>query len=68
MMLIYLSDYEKFCNENNISFIKLNQNPDKNYQSKIGLTNEHISIIKDIYKEDYEMIKKIKTSGKLYNR
>lgn len=66
-IFVYSSDYEKFCNEHNISFIKLNQNPDKNYQTKIELTDEHISIIKDIYKEDYEMIEKIKNSGKLYN-
>lgn len=66
-VFVYLSDYEKFCNEHNISFIKLNQNPDKKYQTKIELTDEHISIIKDIYKDDYEMIEKIKNSGKLYN-
>lgn len=66
-IFVYLSDYEKFCNEHDISFIKLNQNPDKNYQTKIELTDEHISMIKDIYKEDYEMIEKIKNSGKLYN-
>lgn len=65
-IFIYISDYEKFCNENNIPVIKLNQNPDKDYQSKIKLTDEHISTIKDLYKEDYEMIEKIKNSGKLF--
>lgn len=66
-IFVYAHDYERFCNENNINFIKLNQNADKSYQSKIELTNEHISILKDLYKEDYEMIEKIKQSGKLYN-
>ena len=66
-IFIEQKDYEKFCDENNISLIKLNQNQDKDYQSKIELTDEHISILKDIYKKDYEMIEKIKTSGKLYN-
>ena len=66
-IFIEQTNYEKFCDENNISLIKLNQNPDKDYQSKIELTDEHISILKDLYKKDYEMIEKIKTSGKLYN-
>ena len=34
---------------------------------EIELTDEHISILKDLYKKDYEMIEKIKTSEKLYN-
>ena len=66
-IFIEQNDYEKFCNEQGIQHIKANQNKDLSYQSKIKLTDEHISILKDIYKEDYEMIEKIKTSGKLYN-
>ena len=56
-----------FCNEQGIQYLKTNQNKDLSYQSKIKLTDEHISILKDLYKDDYEMIEKIKTSGKLYN-
>lgn len=66
-IFIEQNDYEMFCNEQGIQHIKANQNKDLSYQSKIELTNEHISILKDLYKEDYEMIEKIKTSGKLYN-
>ena len=66
-IFIEQKDYEKFCNEQGIQHIKANQNKDLSYQSKIELTDEHISILKDLYKEDYEMMEKIKTSGKLYN-
>lgn len=61
------NDYEMFCNKQGIQYLKANQNKDLLYQSKIELTDEHISILKDLYKEDYEMIEKIKNSGKLYN-
>ena len=54
------------CSEKRVQHIKANQNKDLSYQSKIELTDEHISILKDIYKEDYEMVEKIKTSGKLF--
>lgn len=66
-LFIEQKDYEIFCKEQEIQYLKTNQNADKSYQTKIELTDEHISIIKDIYKEDYEMIEKIKNSGKLYN-
>lgn len=66
-IFIEQKDYEKFCNEQGIQHIKANQNKDLSYQSKIKLTDDHISILKDLYKEDYEMMEKIKTSGKLYN-
>lgn len=66
-IFIEQNDYEMFCKEQGIQYLKANQNKDKSYQSKIELTDEHISILKDLYKEDYEMIEKIKTSGKLYN-
>lgn len=66
-IFIEQKDYEMFCIEQGIQYLKANQNKDLSYQSKIKLTYEHISIIKDIYKKDYEMIEKIKTSGKLYN-
>lgn len=66
-IFIEQKDYEMFCNEQGIQHIKANQNKDLSYQSKIKLTDEHISILKDLYKEDYEMMEKIKTSGKLYN-
>lgn len=65
-IFVYACDYERFCKENNINFIKLNQNEDKSYQDKIILTEEHISIVKELYKEDYDMIEKIKHTGKLY--
>ena len=65
-IFIELNDYENFCKENNIPFIKLNQNPDKNYKQKIILTEKQKSLIKKIYEKDYEMIDKIKKSGKLY--
>lgn len=55
-----------FCKDYNIQYLKTNQNIDKSYQSKINLTAEHISILKKLYKEDYNMIDKIKQSGKLY--
>lgn len=66
-IFIEQKDYEMFCNEQGIQYLKANQNADKSYQSKIELTDDHISILKDLYKEDYEMIEKIKNSGKLYN-
>lgn len=66
-IFIEQKDYEMFCNEQGIQYLKANQNKDLSYQSKIELTDEHISILKDLYKEDYEMIEKIKNSGKLYN-
>jgi hypothetical protein len=65
-IFIELNDYENFCKENNIPFIKLNQNPDKNYKEKIILTEKQKSLIKKIYEKDYLMIDKIKKSGKLY--
>ncbi len=65
-IFIEQKDYEMFCKEQGIQYLKANQNKDLSYQSKIELTNEHISILKDLYKEDYEMIEKIKNSGKLY--
>lgn len=67
-VFIELKDYEKFCNENNILFIKANQNFNKNYKNEItlNLTKEHINDIKELYKEDYIMIDKIKNSNKLY--
>lgn len=67
-IFIEQKDYEMFCKEHGIQYLKANQNKDLLYQSKIELTNEHISILKDLYKEDYEMIEKIKQSGKLYNK
>lgn len=66
-IFIEQKDYEMFCKEQGIQYLKANQNADKSYQSEIELTDEHISILKDLYKEDYEMIEKIKNSGKLYN-
>lgn len=66
-IFIEQKDYEMFCNEQGIQYLKANQNKDLSYQSKIELTDEHISILKKLYKEDYEMIEKIKNSGKLYN-
>jgi len=66
-IFIEQKDYEMFCNEQGIQYLKANQNADKSYQSKIELTDEHILILKELYKEDYEMIEKIKNSGKLYN-
>lgn len=66
-IFIEQKDYEMFCNEQGIQYLKTNQNKDLSYQSKIKLTDEHISILKDLYNDDYEMIEKIKTSGKLYN-
>ena len=66
-IFIEQKDYEIFCKEQGIQYLKANQNKDLSYQSKIELTDEHISILKELYKEDYEMIEKIKNSGKLYN-
>lgn len=66
-IFIEQKDYEMFCKENNVQYLKANQNVDKSYQDKIELTKEHISILKELYKKDYEMIEKIKNSGKLYN-
>lgn len=65
-VFVYASGYDKFCNEYNIPFIKLNQNPNKNYQNNILLSDDNIEMIKNLYKEDYNMIDKIKQSGKLY--
>ena len=66
-IFIEQKDYEMFCNEQGVQYLKANQNKDLSYQTKIELTDEHISVLKEIYKEDYEMIEKIKNSGKLYN-
>lgn len=66
-IFIEQNDYEMFCNEQGIQYLKANQNKDLSYQSKIELTDEHIFILKDLYKKDYEMIENIKNSGKLYN-
>lgn len=65
-LFIEQKDYQMFCEENNVQYLKLNQNADKSYQDKIELTEEHISILKELYKKDYEIIEKIKQSGKLY--
>lgn len=65
-IFIEQKDYPIFCKDYNIQYLKTNQNIDKSYQSKINLTAEHISILKKLYKEDYDMIDKIKQSGKLY--
>lgn len=65
-IFVYSSDYGKFCEKYNIPFIKLNQNPNKNYQSEIILTDKQKNTISLLYKDDYEMIEKIKQSGKLY--
>lgn len=65
-IFIEQKDYEMFSNEHGIQYLKANQNKDLLYQYKIELTDDHVSILKDLYKEDYEMIKKIKNSGKLY--
>lgn len=66
-IFIEQKDYEMFCKEHGIQYLKANQNKDLSYQFKIELTEEHISILKELYKDDYEMIEKIKNSGKLYN-
>lgn len=66
-LFIEQKDYQMFCEENNVQYLKLNQNADKSYQDKIELTEEHISILKELYKDDYEMIEKIKNSGRLFN-
>lgn len=65
-IFVYASDYDKFCNEYNIPFIKLNQNPNKNYQNNTLLSDNNIEIIKSLYEKDYILLDKIKQSNKLY--
>jgi hypothetical protein len=65
-IFVYAHDYEKFCKENNINFIKVNKNPDEEYQHKIILSDDDYKLVKKIYASDYDMIQKVKQSGKLY--
>lgn len=58
------NDYKDWCYENDIEVLLVN----KTKENKIVPTEEQIRKIKDLYKEDYELIDKIKLSKKLYTK
>lgn len=62
---IKLEDYQKFCDEYNIPWLMANKNISEEYK-KIQVTEEEKEIIKDIYKDDYILLDKIRDSNKIY--
>lgn len=54
-----LKDYKAFCEQNNIPYIELNKNPNKDYQ-KIEISEDIKSLVKEIYAKDYQFINSIK--------
>ena len=64
-IFVSLENYPKFCYDENIPWMKANKNNSKKYLEYVP-TQELINEIKDLYKEDYELIEKIYKSNKLY--
>lgn len=62
-VFVDLNDYPKFCIEHNIPWIALNQTT---YKEKPSIPPHLEKLIEDIYKEDYKLIEKIKTSNKIW--
>lgn len=61
-IFVELKDYPKFCEENNIPWIQLNQSNSKN----VVMPSWCEDILIKTYAKDYELIKNIKQSGKLW--
>lgn len=62
-LFIDIKDYSKFCEENHIDMIPMNQ---KTVSDDIEITENDRRIIEKIYEKDYELISKILSSNKLY--
>lgn len=64
-LFVELKDYEKFCEKNNIEWLMVNKT--SKTAQPINLTEKEVNKIKSLYQSDYDLIDKIKASGKIWN-